>query len=1582
MQVKIDDKEVTQDSINLGISIDTVQADARLVAILNKVEIVIYDQGKNIEYEEGEEPEETEIKRITLTDEEVEKLKIAEEVELKLDQLNSNTIYKIDVITTVKQGSVEQVVEDKQNLDQVITLKMPAEVQIRNQFVIGTMIDLDMRIYDPDGAVLVDKVRIEVRDKDNKLVDLSEMPTNADYERKTYEDLTPNEEYRIIVYAPQYNEGSTDATYKADYILKEIKIVTETGISGKLDLIGLEKTPTGKNLIDVSSKVNWYERCFNTSYEYGLNYNENTKVLTLKGLASDRSCTYYDLSKYLGQEITISFKAKTNYNTNIQIIEKNSTDFNDTSYTAYYTINDLDSGWKEYSYTVTLSKTGYIGFRVVTDSTSIEIQDLQAEFGNKKTDYEEFKYDYNANVAITVNDERNEITTNDYYIRIYKNDEQIQEIRYEELEEDNKVENIQKEYKVEPNTNYKIELLVKIVDRYYELNSQEFSTEASREIKGILNENDFLKIQPHGEYIVLNNLDFSGASGNQYTFGGNVYLIQFDGRINFNGNSLTRDTLNSTDCIFKTIGNNAIIENLVFNIKMNNVKDISFANGFAHYNYGTIRNIQINLEECNRNNNYDQFLLLYTNYGIVENFVMNFKVPLYVYTNGALIYTNIGVIKNGYIYGKNIQIINNQSNYKFIGVLACSNNQNGIIENIFTNVNIDSRDNSKNKGNIVYSNNENATIQNVYSVGIGEGTDLTFGPNVYTKGSKRVYNNYYFADEIFTSELETKGNKLSLWDAEFQNQLINSDGAFIVDDLVNEGYYPQINMPDVMPVQEYIELPEVEDADLPDILSTKVLEQGTDTVKVQFSVNNPSAEQISNIKIQNLDVEILSQEYNNGKSTVIAELKNPIVCVSSYDVLSISTKGAFGSMYTRPYDEGERVINVDLYKEIWNVNDWKTINDSPTENYMLMDDLDFINEGNTIALGTVNGIINGNEHIISNISLTGNYALITNLYGTLENVYINNFKQDKSIGGLIANGRQNSNINNVHMKDVSIIKSGYGNAGAIVNYAYASVIKNCSVNNVQINSNETQSSMYIGGIAGYIDSSTIENCYAQNLFVTDEKAVSSGIGGILGSSNGTISVRNCYAVGAINSKNNNVGGIVGNIGTNNVENCYSKVDISTTNSNVGGIIGLYRGTSITTILNNLSIGKIYTTSGLDNLNRIVGSNSDTVDTNYAYENQLLNGYISHEVKGATLLNKDEILNLNLGNSYNYDRKENGVLPKLYDTEGTKLLPNQEDIYIDDNLSNPEADLEVKSIEATEPNTTETEISVRINNPEAIEITGVEIEDMTVTGVTRNVTQNGITNVVVRATPNRYYDSYKLTEIKYKNALTGVEQVKKVEAEIEVQFYKEIYTYEDWQSIEAGTYQNYRLMADIDFYGRANIKNNITVNRLESENRIYTLKNITLEFNTANTGLINNVKTSIKNVGFENINLINTAGGGDYCGVIASNDGNIENLQFTDIIVTAPKIRYVGMIGGMTSGNYINNIELKNVTLKGNSYVGGVSGSVSVDAEIKNITGDNLNVEGTGDYIGGLLGYFLSSTSSTREISNLTVKNHSSVKHAI
>ena len=504
------------------------------------------------------------------------------------------------------------------------------------------------------------------------------------------------------------------------------------------------------------------------------------------------------------------------------------------------------------------------------------------------------------------------------------------------------------------------------------------------------------------------------------------------------------------------------------------------------------------------------------------------------------------------------------------------------------------------------------------------------------------------------------------------------------------------------------------------------------------------------------------------------------------------------------------------------------------------------------------------------------------------------------------------------MSNVSITKKSSGYVGGIVRWSIGASIMNSSVNNIQITTTNNSNEIYMGGIAGQITNSIIENCYVKAINMNDEKAANSAIGGIVGNCASTNNIQNCYAEGKINSENRNVGGIVGNAGIINVENCYSKIDISTSNSNVGGILGIYSGTDISTINNNLSIGNIYTTSGMDSLNRVIGNNINTESNNYAYKNQLLNGYVREEGKGAILLSKEEMLNLNLGTSYNYDKKEEEILPKLYNTEGTALLPKQEDIYLE---ARTEVILEVENIEATKPNTTEAEITIRIKNPMQVEITGIEIEDMKVTAVTRNVTQNGITSITVKATPTRYYDSYKLTLIKYKMGDKN-EQIKEVEVEIPVQFYKEIYTYEDWQSIEKGTYQNYRLMANIDFSGKTNIKNNITINRLEAENEIYYLKNINLEYNIANTGLINNVKTSMKNIGFENITLINNSSSGNYFGLIASNNGNMENLIFKGITINSKGINYTGAIGGMTSGN-VKNIELEDITINGNNSVGGL-----------------------------------------------------------
>ena len=94
----------------------------------------------------------------------------------------------------------------------------------------------------------------------------------------------------------------------------------------------------------------------------------------------------------------------------------------------------------------------------------------------------------------------------------------------------------------------------------------------------------------------------------------------------------------------------------------------------------------------------------------------------------------------------------------------------------------------------------------------------------------------------------------------------------------------------------------------------------------------------------------------------------------------------------------------------------------------------------------------------------------------------------------------------------------------------------------------------------------------------------------------------------------------------------------------------------------------------------------------------------------------------------------------------------------------------------------------------------------------DITKEGKTYLNITATPTRYYDSYRISKIKYIE--DNKEKEKQVEAKIETQFYKEIYTYEDWAEIGTDTYENYKLMADINFENKENIKTNLTIGKLE------------------------------------------------------------------------------------------------------------------------------------------------------------------------
>ncbi len=1584
LELTVENKELTSTTSTISYKINEDRTDKRLIQILNELTINIVEQPED--YDTGNSDQKTKEGTIVYTDvltgEEIENLQHAGTKEIKYENLKSNTTYTIEITGNIELGNTQEEIPITYNYKEFTTLKIPAKVEIQNQFVTGNLLDFDVRIEDINNSVLNNKVRMELRNSSNDLIDLQELTTNEDFIRKTYDKLEENQTYTLRFYADQYNEGSTDETYKVNYLIKELEIVTEPGISGSIGLTELTRKATGKNLVDMSSEIKWYVYPnFNTGNHYGKEYNEKTNTLTLGGNNNYKGVVY-DLREYAGQEVTMSFKAKAVNGSQTAYIQNSKTDTNRTQ------IQGLTEEWKDFQYTLTVDSTGYLGF-YINGGNGIEIQELQIELGNKKTSYEEFKYNLQSNYSINLEDKRDEITTNDYYIKIYEDNTLIKTDRYEEIPEENVITNAIKAYETETNKQYKVELVVKLRDREYVLSELEYNTNDTEEIKGIYNKEDFLEIQPNGHYIVLGDIDLRGGINTQYRFGNDNLL--FEGSIDFNGRKLIRDAKSTLPIIHK-LGEKGILQNVVLDIYLNN--DIEMANfmGFVYRNYGSIRNIQANLKECNNKPNSGINFIAWENYNIIENFVLNLEAPIYADGNlGMTAFSNKGAVRNGYLYGADIIVTNYSTTNKSIGGIVCDNTEGATVENIYnlTNINLIEEKNDATIGNIISLHRYNSIAKNCYSVGIlKNNTNPTKGPVIaHVSGGSTTENIYYFYGETKNNKNNSKTTPLALWDTTFQNQILNSDNAFNVDELVEQGYYPQVNMPACMPNQEYIELPEVEDKDLADILSTEVLEQGSNTAKVQFIVNNPSSETITNIKIQNLDCTIESQEYNDGQSIVIATLDNPVICTSNYSVESITTKGAFSQEYTRTFNNNERIIPVELYKEIKTVDDWISINNSPTENYILMNDLDFINQGDNIRITKdYTGKFEGNNFKLKNIKVTS--GLFSSVTGKIQNIEIENITITKGGSeniGIITN-TNNANIANITVQNENILLNEGNNmtvyAGGLIGNMFSTNIQNVSVTDLSVNVDDSNSSFAIGGLIGYVGNyNVIKNSFVQDININENASFRVlGIGGIIGTIAQTDqykSIENCYVVGNIKTTRGNIGGLIGSAENTEVKNCISYVNIIAEQNNIGGIIGQETRTaqfSENILEDNLTLGNLYSNSiNTNEINRIIGNREDT-ENNYAYKNQLINGHVTNENLGGKLISYEEIFKestyttkMNFENQYDLTELQNEILPKLLNTEG-KLLPNQKD-----NTLEKEQVLEIENIEAQKTGTNTLQARIDLINTSEVTINKIIIDGID-TEITRNETQNGKTYIDIKGTVTKYFDNYRIEKIEYTNDNEETKEVE-VNGKIELQYFKEIHNFEDWQSIDESSYQNYRLLSDIDFSGKTNIKDNILVNRLETDGTVYTLKNINLEYTTSYNGLIKDLKNTLENINFENITINNSTSNSSDIGVIVnSNATTIQNIKIKNVKINV-KGNYIGFISN-AEGESIANVNIDTANIIGNTYIGTFAGNIMVKS-IDNIYCTNITINATGSHIGGIFGYIQNVEKG--HMKNVTIENNSIIQ---
>ena len=1497
VRLSFKEKEITSDKIVFSVDIDEKATDSRLIDLLYKFEVYI-DDNKVLEFKDEE--------------------------EIKFDNLDSNTEYIVKIKTIIKQGDIEYTLDTLSNIDTFMTLKEDAQVYIINMFSNNDMIDFDVLVRDKDKAIISNRVILEVRNSNSKLVLMEDIQINSDYERITLEKLDKNEEYTFKFIAEEYNVGYTNLTYEASKIIKEIKLYTEEGISGKLELSSLLNQITSNNLFDINNKSKWIKEGGSTLNEIAINEN----LLKLSSVNGQAVYRYY-LPEYKGKKIKIRFFARQADGSN-----------NQQAYLRYNSSNkalNLTSEYQEFTYEFTMTGVYLFGFTINEVSnnntkTTIEIKDLYVtESSNYNNSYEKYteKERYLGKIYTTLIDVKEEIKNNEYYIKVVKNNSNEQLYSYS-LNNLHCITRELNEYELDKNVTYKLTLLIKIRDRYYELDEIEIVTDD--EIRAIETSSDLFSIHPYANYIVINDLDLRNI--------GSAVYITYYGTIDFQGHSVYSKSSKRQYLFYQTSAS-AVIKNIDFHIDYDSLS--WYRGSLVMYNYGKVSNVMCTIDGAI--NDYQSYNgMMYVNYGILEQFVIKLDAELYAQDRTTLgVVHNYGTIKNGYLYGKTFYAKTNT------GVIIGYASNSSYMENVYSIVDIVPVEEQTSIGSIS-GNTYYSIFKNIYTY--SENTDRTTTKDINFGYISNINtdNVFYINPNLHINSQSLKLSKVALRNASFQEILLNSANAFNVEDYVTYGYYPQIILNEVMPKQEYIELPEIKDEDLADILSVDDVEELGSEAIVKLLIHNPSGEKITRIGVKDLTTEILDQSTENDLTTLTLKLSNPLKYISMYYIKEIETSGAFNIKYTRSYDDYEKILNVNMYKSIYTVDDWKNIKNGNSWNYRLEADLDFSNLPNNAYVGNFYGVLDGNNHTIENIEISGTCGVFCNLKGTIKNLYVNDLKStnaNATYNGFISTTTA-ATINNVHLSNVTLTLGPRQN-GALVGYAYYGTdVTNCSVTNMIVINNSNLQYGTVGGLIGLTYSINVSNCYVQDInFDINEGYSTDGVGGLIGYAQGSI-VTDCYASGIISTEFPNVGGLIGQTnGSSTTNRVYSNVDIYSKSSYVGGIVG--KLVESYTIGNSLAVGNLYTSVITNYIGRIVGNNVYINSNNYAWNNQHVNGELTNLKNGEVLLSKETLYDIEtylniiqFGDAYSYDDID-GKLPKLYYKDTNKLLPNQKDIILNEMNFEILESANNKSVE-------EAYVMFRIENKDEVSITDIEIEDMEVKEIRKNQTENGVTVIEVLVKPIRYYDSYRLRKIKYND--NGIEKVFILNYRIDIQFYKDIESFEDWQNIDGEYAENYRLVADIDFKDKKNININVIFNRLEGMDDGHTLKNFEYKTTSGNTYLIKEVKTSLKNVNFEGFNLTSSK---SYNGlaIIGYTYGDLINVNFINNKIIADNSSYVGNIA-YNYADVTRDINLSDIEVRGYNYVGAFSAKNTFFAQ-NNITLNNIKVTGR-TYTGGMTGF--------------------------
>ena len=672
-----------------------------------------------------------------------------------------------------------------------------------------------------------------------------------------------------------------------------------------------------------------------------------------------------------------------------------------------------------------------------------------------------------------------------------------------------------------------------------------------------------------------------------------------------------------------------------------------------------------------------------------------------------------------------------------------------------------------------------------------------------------------------------------------------------------------------------------------------------------------------------------SDNYTNKffRATKPGKVKIQVINTTSGTLISNVVEITVNGNYINTVDELKAIANSD-------------------KTYTLGADIDLSEESNWTPIEGFSGILYGDGHTISNLTINSvnveNLGLFGTLLGSVENLSIDNAqitaRGDAGKAGIVA-GTNEGSISNVTVSGV-VAPEYYSNVGGLVGYNNCGRIVNCT------NSATVRGANQIGGIVGYTlvnDHNAISQC-------TNEGTVEGkdNVGGISGYITG---VRNnaTYQITANTNKNNvsgdnNVGGIFGEVYAfyesynYNDYNSYFEMSVltniaevtgSATGSSTGGLIGKATRLSLITASDNqadvtggISVGGFVGYAPDTQINATGAENNNTIKGK-----ALVGGFAGRAGIIKNAINNGEVIATGVLVEYGVSRAYLGGIAGFC----TGLVGCENNIDIKTNLNGEYVGGLAGYIIVSDHNL----VNDNVNNG-------------TVTGY---LNVGGIGGCLTCVRNNA---SYQLSNNENNGAVSGDTNVGGIFGEVYA-FY-ESYDYRDYN-----TYFEMTVLTNTAEITGSSTGNN-TGGLIGKATRLTLLSTCD---NTADItggicvgGFVGDAPdTNIKALGTVNNNTIT----GNYMvGGFAGRTGVIEYAINGGNVVATGKDgngdSYVGGIAGLCSGaiGCTNNADVS--ITSGGKFVGGIAGYILLNAT--NVVYDNVNygaIKGF-DYVGGIVGY--------------------------